>query len=166
MTNTQITFTQANQRAPLEAITEAIFETSRLSDCNAVVVRTSETAKASLASLAALTGKHLRRGEMADARLLAGLRIQLERTKDVPCGVCGQTAVVVRKAAGPHVASLHCATCDRLRGWLSETIADFLMETISRFGWPTEPVTIRNPEFAQANATAPLGARTVATSAP
>ena len=37
---------------------------------------------------------------MTDAPLLAGLRIQLERTKDVPCGVCGQTVVVVGKAAG------------------------------------------------------------------
>ena len=91
---------------------------------------------------------------MTDAPLLAGLRIQLERTKDVPCGVCGQTVVVVGKAAGPHVASLHCATCDRHRGWLPKTIADFLMETISRFGWPTEAIMIRNPEFAQANATA------------
>src|SRR6476620_8700506 len=89
-----------------------------------------------------------------DASLLAGLRIQLERTKDVPCGVCGQTVVVVGKAAGPHVASLDCATCDRHRGWLPKTIANFLMETISRFGWPTEAITIRNPEFAQANATA------------
>ena len=88
-----------------------------------------------------------------DAPVLAGLRIQLERTKDVPCGVCGQTVVVVGKAAAPHVASLHCATCDRHRGWLPKTIADFLMETISQFGWPPEPITIRNPEFAQANAT-------------
>ena len=91
---------------------------------------------------------------MTDAPVLAGLRIQLERTKDVPCGVCGQTVVVVGKAAGPHVASLHCATCDRHRGWLPKTIADFLVETISRFGWPTEAITIRNPEFAQANTTA------------
>ena len=94
---------------------------------------------------------------MTDAPLLAGLRIQLERTNDVPCGVCGQTVVVVGKAAGPHVAGLHCATCDRHRGWLPKTIADFLMETISRFGWPTEAITIRNPEFAQANATARFG---------
>ena len=55
---------------------------------------------------------------MTDAPLLAGLRIQLERTKDVPCGVCGQTVVVIGKAAGPQVAGLHCASCDRHRGWL------------------------------------------------
>ena len=103
---------------------------------------------------------------MTDAPLLSGLRIQLERTKDVPCGVCGQTVVVVGKAAGPHVASLHCATCDRHRGWLPETVADLLVETIKRFGRPTETITIRNPEFAQANATVPLGATRSQLSAP
>ena len=91
---------------------------------------------------------------MTDAPVLAGLRIQLERTKDVPCGVCGQTVVVVGKAAVSHVASLHCASCNRHRGWLSKPIADLLVETISRFGRPPEAITIRNPEFAQANATA------------
>jgi hypothetical protein len=139
-------------------LAEAIFETSRLSDCNAVVVRTAETAEA----LLALTS----RCEMTDASLLVGLRIQLERTKDVPCGVCGQTVVVIGKGAGPHVASLNCASCYRHRGWLPKTIADFLVGTISRFGWPPEPITIRNPKFAQANTTAPLGARAVAKSAP
>ena len=66
MTNTQTTFARvtleydkANERAPLEAITEAIFETSRLSDCNAVVIQTAETAEA---LLAVLTGKRLLRG--------------------------------------------------------------------------------------------------------
>src|SRR5262249_16804187 len=92
-----------------------------------------------------------------DAPVLAGLRVQLERTKDVPCGVCGQTVVVVGKAVGPHLASLHCATCDHHRGWLPKTIADFLLDTISRFGWPTGAITIRNPEFAQANARRAIG---------
>ena len=168
MTNTQTTFARvtleydkAHGHAPLEAITEAIFETSRLSDCNAVR-GPNRRGLAGGVDGQALTS----RCEMTDAPLLAGLRIQLERTKDVPCGVCGQTVVVVGIAAGPHVASLHCATCDRHRGGLPETIADFLLETISRFGWPTEAITIRNPEFAQANATAPLGAPAVTTSAP
>src|SRR6478736_1600980 len=96
---------------------------------------------------------------MTDAPVLAGLRIQLERTKDVPCGACGQTVVVVGKAAGPHVASLHCATCDRHRGWLPKTIADFLLETISRFGWPTEAITIRNPGIRASECDRALGAR-------
>ena len=103
---------------------------------------------------------------MIDASLLTGLRIRLERATDVPCGVCGQTAVVIGKGAGPNIASLHCASCDRHRGWLTKAIAEFLIATISRFGRPTEVISIRNPEFAQANATSPLGAPAVATSAP
>ena len=66
MTETQTTFPRgtleydnAHERAPLEAITDSIFETSRLNDCIAVVVRTAETAEA---LLAVLTGKRLLRG--------------------------------------------------------------------------------------------------------
>jgi hypothetical protein len=66
MTNTQTIFARvtleygkALERAPFEATTKAIIETSRLSDCNAVVVRTAETAEA---LLAVLTGKRLLRG--------------------------------------------------------------------------------------------------------
>jgi hypothetical protein len=49
-------YERAHQRAPLEAITKAIRETSRLSDGNAVVVPTAG------ASLAVLTGSRLLRG--------------------------------------------------------------------------------------------------------
>ena len=66
MTNAQTIFARvtleydkALERAPLEAITKAIIETSMLSDCNAVVVRTAKTAEA---LLAVLTGKRLLRG--------------------------------------------------------------------------------------------------------
>jgi hypothetical protein len=94
----------------------------------------------------------------ADAPLLTGLRIRLERTIDVPCGMCGQTIVVIENGDDAHVASLRCASCNRRRGWLPKAIADFLVATISLFGRPPEAITIRNPVFAQANATAPLGA--------
>jgi len=92
---------------------------------------------------------------MTDTPLLMGLRIRFERTKDVPCAACGERVVVIGKAAPPHVASLHCASCDRHRGWLPKKIAGLLVATISRFGRPPEAITIRNPEFAQANTTAP-----------
>jgi hypothetical protein len=62
---------------------------------------------------------------------------------DAPCGVCGQTVAVI-KNAGAHVVSLHCESCDRHRGWLSEAIA---VSLISRFGLLPEPNTIRNQEF-------------------
>ena len=63
MTDAQTTFARAtleydkaHERTPLEAITEPIFKTSRLNDCNAVVVRTAG------ALLAVWTGKRLLRG--------------------------------------------------------------------------------------------------------
>ena len=95
---------------------------------------------------------------MIDATALVGLRISLDRMIDVCCGAFGQTIVVIGNDAGPHVASLDCATCNRHRGWLPKAIADFLVPTIMRFGRPSEAITIRSPEFAKANATAPLGA--------
>lgn len=45
-------YDEAHERALLEAITQAIFETSRVSDCNAVVIRTGEAAQALLTALA------------------------------------------------------------------------------------------------------------------
>jgi hypothetical protein len=78
---------------------------------------------------------------------LIGLRIELERNIDGPCAVCGDTAVVIGSSAGPHVASLRCACCDRHRGWLPKTVADFLTDLVVRFGQPAEPITIRNSEL-------------------
>ncbi len=95
---------------------------------------------------------------MTDAAALIGLHIRLDRTIDVPCGVCGETVVVIGQGRGPHVASLGCASCDRHRGWLPKAVADFLMATIAQFGLPSEAITIRTSEFAQANGAAPLGA--------
>ena len=43
-----------HERALFEAITEAIFEASRVSDCNAVVIRTGEAAQALLTALACI----------------------------------------------------------------------------------------------------------------
>jgi hypothetical protein len=97
---------------------------------------------------------------------ITGLRIRLERTIDVPCGVCGQTAVVIGPGVGPHVAALHCASCDRHRGWLPKAAANFLTATVTLFGRPTEPITISNSQFAQASEAAPLGAIAAPTSAP
>jgi hypothetical protein len=89
---------------------------------------------------------------------LIGLKIRLRRTIDVPCGECGETVVVIGDGAGPHIASLRCAACNRHRGWLPKTVAEFLLETIARFGRPSEIITIQNSEFASANEAAPSGA--------
>ena len=64
---------------------------------------------------------------------------------DMPCAQCGGVAVVVGKPKGPHVGSLHCQVCDRHRGWLPKSVADFLTETISNFGLPEAPIEIRTP---------------------
>ena len=45
-------YDEEHERALLEAITRAIFEASRVSDCNAVVIRTGEAAQALLTALA------------------------------------------------------------------------------------------------------------------
>ena len=59
MTDAQTTFAKAtleydteHERALLEAITEAIFEASKVSDCNATMIRTGEAAQALLMVLA------------------------------------------------------------------------------------------------------------------
>ena len=97
---------------------------------------------------------------------LVGLRIALERTIDVPCGNCGQTSVVIGAGIGPHVTSLHCASCDRNRGWLPKAVVNFLAATVTLFGKPAEPITISNSQFATANGAAPFGAIAASTSAP
>jgi len=75
---------------------------------------------------------------------LAGLRVRLERTVDTPCVTCGETIVVIGEGAGPHAASLRCAGCDRHRGWLPGTIANFLSKSVRLFGVPDEPFLIRD----------------------
>ena len=88
---------------------------------------------------------------MTDAALIIGLRVRLECTIDAPCA-CGETTVVIGQGAGPHVASLQCAGCNRHRGWLPKAIAEFLVDVVMRFGRPAD-AAIRNAtsEFAQAN---------------
>ena len=103
---------------------------------------------------------------MSDATALVGLRIALERTIDVPCGKCGQTTVVVGLGLEPHVAGLHCASCDRHRGWLPKAAVNFLATTVTLFGKPAGPITISNSQFATANGAATLGASAASSSAP
>jgi hypothetical protein len=64
---------------------------------------------------------------------------------DTPCKECGGVAVVIGEPSGPHAGALHCQTCGRHRGWLPKTVADFLTETINRFGSPKELIKIRTP---------------------
>jgi hypothetical protein len=84
---------------------------------------------------------------MIDAGALMGLRVKFDRAIDAPCAMSGHTAVKVGQGAGPHAASLRCVGCDRHRGWLPKAVADFLLELITRFGRPSEAITIRNSEI-------------------
>ena len=88
-----------HERALLDAITQAIFETSRVSDCNAIVLRTGEATQALLTALACVLalspsvtrspaairkivdefGKHLR-GRVASAEQNPGLKDVVRRS--------------------------------------------------------------------------------------
>jgi hypothetical protein len=75
---------------------------------------------------------------MSDYVVLIGLRVRMRRTTDRPCGVCGESVIVIGLGAG-----LHCARCMRHRGRLPQSVADFLIETIAKFGQPPATITIR-----------------------
>ena len=74
---------------------------------------------------------------------LHGLKIRLERSKDVPCGACGTTTAAIGQDN-----DLYCATCGRRRGRLPEAISNFLTEAIAKFGRPSEAIVIKDSEGA------------------
>jgi hypothetical protein len=69
--------------------------------------------------------------------------VRLDRNidHDKPC--CDNLAII-RPGHGPHAAELRCAGCDAHRGWLPKAALDFLTETASRFGAPSEPIILRD----------------------
>jgi hypothetical protein len=71
-----------------------------------------------------------------------GTRIRLDRFTDREHPCCGNVATIGSGGTGMFAASLTCATCDRHRGWLSETAIKFIQETRARFGAP-EVITLR-----------------------
>jgi hypothetical protein len=96
-------------------------------------------------------------GKMTDATPLLGLRIRLKRPIDVPCGACGETIVVIGKSTGSHAASLHCASCERHRGWLPKALTEFLIEMIHLFGPPSDGIMIRKPRICASKCSRALG---------
>ncbi len=56
---------------------------------------------------------------------------------------CGNDVARIGAPAGPHLAELYCARCERHRGWLPRSAHQCLTETVERFGRPTEPIAIR-----------------------
>jgi hypothetical protein len=69
---------------------------------------------------------------------LTGTRIKLDRLGDREHPCCDNVAIIGSGLA----AGLTCATCGRLRGWLSEAAIEFIQETRARFGAP-EIITLR-----------------------
>jgi hypothetical protein len=96
---------------------------------------------------------------------IAGITVRLDRTIDQPCGVCGETAVMIGPGAGPHVASLRCICCDRHRGWLPKGAANFIDAAVVLFGRPVVPVTVKTSQYAPSSETAMPGAIAATSSA-
>ena len=69
---------------------------------------------------------------------LAGLAVRLPDA----CR-CGYDVARIGPPAGPHLADLRCARCERHRGWLPRQAHRFITETIRLFGKPTEPIRIQ-----------------------
>jgi hypothetical protein len=73
---------------------------------------------------------------------IVGLVIITDRAA---CPACGSNELLTGSSRGPHACDVRCNRCDRRRGWLSAGLAEFLQETVSRFGRPTAPIVLRNP---------------------
>jgi len=73
---------------------------------------------------------------------LIGTKIRLDRLSEREHPCCDNVATIGSGGTSMFAASLTCATCDRHRGWLSETAIKFIQETRARFGAP-EIITLR-----------------------
>ncbi|WFU37595.1 hypothetical protein QA640_24315 [Bradyrhizobium sp. CB82] len=85
------------------------------------------------------------RRQSADAQSslpLIALVIKLDRLIDRERPCCDNVAVIGSDAK--HNASLVCAACGSHRGWLSTPAITFILETLQRFGRPTEPIVLRS----------------------
>jgi hypothetical protein len=56
---------------------------------------------------------------------------------------CHDNLAIIHPGKPPHSAELRCGTCNAHRGWLPQTVLNFLIETTRRFGAPTEPIIVR-----------------------
>jgi hypothetical protein len=74
------------------------------------------------------------------AEPLIGIQVNLPRH----CK-CGHVTLHIGSGCGPHRASLHCFSCGRHCGYLSNEITNFLTEVVEHFGRTRAPVCIRVP---------------------
>jgi hypothetical protein len=75
--------------------------------------------------------------------LPAHLCVRLERTID-RLNPCCDNIATVEPRSGPHAAALHCASCNRFRGWLARDALGFLQITASRLGASGQPLPLRD----------------------
>jgi hypothetical protein len=71
-----------------------------------------------------------------------GMTVKLDRDID-RARPCHDNLAIIHPGKPPHSAELQCATCNAHRGWLPQTVLNFLIETTRRFGAPTEPIIVR-----------------------
>jgi hypothetical protein len=76
-----------------------------------------------------------------------GMTVKLDRDIDRQ-RPCHDNLAIIHPGKPPHSAELRCATCNAHRGWLPQTVLNFILETTRRFGAPTEPIIVRQQEKA------------------
>src|SRR5215470_14124381 len=73
---------------------------------------------------------------------LVGLKVKLDRAADRERPCC-RNVCIISAGKGPHAGELHCADCGQHRGWLSQSIAQWIEDVVTRFGAPTTPIVMR-----------------------
>ena len=71
-----------------------------------------------------------------------GMTVKLDRDIDRQ-QPCHDNLAIIRPGKPLHSGELRCVTCNAHRGWLPQTVLNFIIETTRRFGALTEPIIVR-----------------------
>jgi hypothetical protein len=71
-----------------------------------------------------------------------GMMVKLDRDIDRR-QPCHDNLAIIRPGKPSHSGELRCVTCNAHRGWLPQTVLNFIIETTRRFGALTEPIIVR-----------------------
>src|SRR5262245_31919676 len=96
-----------------------------------------------------MTAQHDMFGADPSIGSLVGIKVKLDRPVDRERPCCGNVCIISPSKA-QHTAELRCAGCGSHRGWASKQTLNFISETIGRFGAPSDPIIVRQPEKAMA----------------
>jgi hypothetical protein len=80
--------------------------------------------------------------DLFGAPTIVGLRVVLDTSRAPAC--CDSNTAQVFPGKGPHASELVCTKCGQHRGWLSKSTHDWLLGVVKQFGWPEEPIAIRD----------------------